>query len=299
MSYRNFLDEIKKDLPSPAYLLAASDPFLHTEAESLIKDLVPVPERDFNFQVFDLISSDAVAFDQVLDVLNTMPFFSGRKFVVVENFQKLLKKDLKKLGQYLEKPSQSSVLILLNAGAAKKETKDVLKNLKSITLDISEREIHSWLKVKAGAKGIGLTDSAADYLLGTIGPDLGLLSSELDKCTLVGKPTVDREDIIEITEGKRTYNAFALVDAIRARDTDLAFKIYRVLRDTEEPYSLIGALNWQYARSFAGKNTPEDKKYYYKVFSLLNRADVDIKSSGGPYPVELLLVKLLRLSRGR
>lgn len=299
MSYRNFLDEIKKGLPSPAYLLAASDPFLHTEARSLIKDLVPAVERDFNFQVFDLISSDAVSLEQIMDVLNTMPFFAGRKFVVVENFQKMLKKDLKKLGQYLERPSESSVLVLLNAGAMKKDIQQGLKNLKSVSLDISEREIHTWLKVKAGAKGIVLSDSAADYLLGTIGPDLGLLSSELDKCMLIGKPTVDREDIIEITEGKRTYNAFDLVDAIRARDADRALKIYRVLRDTEEPYSLIGALNWQYARSFAGANTPEDKKYYYKVFGLLNKADLDIKSSGGPYPVELLLVRLLRLSRGR
>lgn len=299
MSYRNFLDEIKKGLPLPAYLLAASDPFLHTEARSLIRDLVPAGERDFNFQVFDLISSDAVSFDQIMDVLNTMPFFAGRKFVVVENFQKMLKKDLKKLGQYLERPSESSVLVLLNAGAMKKDIQQGLKNLKSVSLDISEREIHTWLKVKAGAKGIVLSDSAADYLLGTIGPDLGLLSSELDKCMLIGKPTVNREDIIEITEGKRTYNAFALVDAIRARDADRALKIYRVLRDTEEPYSLIGALNWQYAKSFAGKDTPEDKKYYYKVFSVLNRADLDIKSSGGPYPVELLLVRLLRLSRGR
>jgi DNA polymerase III delta subunit len=299
MSYRNFLEEIKKGLPFPAYLLQASDPFLHTEAELLIKNLVPIGEREFNFQVFDLMSPDIVAFEQILDVLNTMPFFSGRKYVVVENFQKLLKKEMKKLGRYLERPSESSVLILLNAGTVKKEVRDGLGNLKSIPLDISGREIGSWLRAKAGQKGVRLTDSAVDYLLGTIGPDLGLLSSELDKYALIGKPTADREDIIEITEGKRTYSAFALVDAIRARDTELAFKIYRVLRDTEEPYGLIGALNWQYAKNFAGRNTPEDKNYYYKVFSVLNRADLDIKSSGGPYPMEFLLVKLLRLSKGR
>jgi DNA polymerase III delta subunit len=299
MSYRKFLDEIEKKLPSPAYLLPASDPFLHTEAESLIKELVPAGEREFNFHVFDLMSADTIAFEQILDVLNTMPFFSGRKYVVVENFQKLLKKELKKLGRYLEKPSESSVLVLLNSGAVKKEVREGIGNLKSIPLDISGREITSWLREKAGQKGVRLTDSAADYLLGTIGPDLGLLSSELDKFALIGKPTADREDIAEITEGKRTYSAFALVDAIRARDAESAFKIYRVLRDTEEPYGLIGALNWQYAKNFTGSNAPEDKKYYYKVFSELNRADLDIKSSGGPYPMEFLLVKLLRLSKGR
>jgi DNA polymerase III subunit delta len=299
MSYRNFLEEIKRGLPSPGYLLPASDPFLHAEAESLIRDLVPAGEREFNFQVFDLMSSETIAFEQILDVLNTMPFFSGRKYVVVENFQKLLKKEMKKLGRYLERPSESSVLVLLNAGAVKKDVREGLGNLKSIPLDISGREISSWLRTKAAAKGVTLTDRAAEYLLGTIGPDLGLLSSELDKYALIGKPTADREDIMELTEGKRTYSAFALVDAIRARDTELAFKIYRVLRDAEEPYSLIGALNWQYAKAFAGRNTPDDREYYYKIFSVLNRADVGIKSSGGPYPMEFLLVNLLRLSKGR
>ena len=301
MSFRNFLEELKKGLPSPNYLLVASDPFLHTEAVFLIRELVPEQERDFNFQRFDLLSSkdSGTPFEQVLDVLNTMPFFSGRKFVVVENLQKLVKKDLKKLEQYLGNPSGSSVLVLLNAGAVKKDAKESLTDVKPIVLDISEKDIPAWLKSKARTKGIILSDGAADYLMGTIGPDLGLLSSELDKCSLIGKPAIEKEDIIEIIEGKRTYNAFALIDAIRARDTERVFQIYKVLKNTEEPYSLLGALNWQYAKSFAGKDSPKDKAYYYTVFRALNKADVEIKSSGGSYPVELLLVKLLQISKQR
>ncbi|MBI5640047.1 MAG: DNA polymerase III subunit delta [Nitrospirae bacterium] len=301
MSYRNFLDEIKKGLPSGNYVLISSDPFLHSEACLLIRDLVPEQERDFNFHVFDLLNmnSSGMTFDQILDVLNTVPFFTGRKIVVIENSQKLLKKDLKKLQQYLQNPSESSVMILLHAGTLKKEMKDSIKGLRQIILDISERDMPAWLKVKAGTKGFSLADSAADYLIGTIGPDLGLLSSELDKCALIGKEEVRKEDIMDIIEGKRTYNAFALVDAIRARDTERVFKIYRVLKDTEEPYSLLGALNWQYSRSFGERDTPQDRAYYYQVFQALHRADLEIKSSGGAYPMELLLIKLIRLSKGR
>jgi len=301
MSYRNFLDEIKKGMPSANYILVASDPFLHTEAISLIKDLVPADERDFNFHVFDLLNaqSDNLPFEQILDVVNTVPFFSGRKFVVIENFQKFSKKDFQKLKQYLIKPSESSVMILLNAGAVKKDVKENLEGLKQIILDISEREILPWLKARAKSKGLALSDSAADYLMGTIGPDLGLLTSELDKFVLIGKPGLEKEDIVEIIEGKRTYTAFDLIDAIRAKDTERVFRIYRVLRDSEEPYGLLGALNWQYGRFLSDNNTPEDREYYYRVFETLNRADLGIKSSGGSYPVELLLVELLRLSKQR
>ena len=301
MSYRNFLDEMKKGLPLTAYVLVASDPFLHSEAMSLIKSLVPDGEREFNFQTFDVVNAKEsdTYIEQIIDVLNTVTFFSGRKFVIVENPHKLLKKDVKKLAQYLLAPSESSVLVLLHPGALKKEIKETLTGLKQIVLDIGEREIPVWLKTKATSRGIELSDAAADYLLGTIGPDLGLLSSELDKCTLMGKQRIGKEDIAETIEGKRTFSAFALVDALRARDTEEAFRIYRILRDTEEPYSLLGALNWQYARIFAGKNTPAERNYFNRVFGLMSEADAAIKSSGSAYPMELLLVRLLKLSKQR
>ncbi len=301
MSYRNFLDELKRGLPQTAYVLVASDPFLHSEAMSLIKALVPEGERDFNIQIFDIINAkeNDTSFDQIIDVLNTVPFFTGRKFVIIENSNKLLKKDLKKLAQYLLAPSESSVLVLLHSGALKKDAKETLSALKQINLDISEREIPVWLRTKAKSRGIELSDAAADYLLGTIGPDLGLLSSELDKCTLLGKTRIEKQDIADTTEGKRTFSAFALVDALRARDTEEAFRIYRVLRDTEEPYSLLGALNWQFGRFFAETNTRAGRNYYNRVFELISEADVAIKSSGSAYPMELLLVRLLRLSKPR
>jgi len=294
MSYRNFLDELKKGMPASGYILSASDPFLHAEAVSLLKELIPAGEREFSFEVFDILNLNSVTFDQILDVLNTVPFFSGRKYVVIENVQKLLKKDITSLRKYLASPSEGSVVVLLHAGPVKKELKES-GGIKQIVLDIGGKELPAWVKAKAKSKGLQVPDAAVDYLIGTIGPDLGLLSSEIEKCTLIGKPVIDRKDIAEIIEGKRKYGIFDLVDAIRARDAERVFRIYRVLKETEEPYGLLGAINWQYGRLLAGKNRPEDREYLYHVFSILNSADVAIKSSGDSYPMELLLTRLVRL----
>ncbi len=300
MSYRNLSDEVKKGLPAGSYLLAASDRFLLAEAAQLVRDLVPAEERDFNFHYFDILASDQdrVSMEQILDVVNTVPFFTGRKYVVVGNIQKLLKKDLVKLGEYLRKPCESTALVLLHQGALKKDQKEQLAGAKQIALDMRESDLPAWIAARARQKGLDLSSEAAAYLLATIGPDLGMLSTEVDKLTLLGHGTVSREDVAEIIEGKRTYGAFDLINALRSRDVRKAFRIYSVLRETEEPYSLLGALNWQYAQSAGENSSPGDREYRLNVFRLLNRADIGIKT-GGYYPLELLLVRLLRLSTTR
>ena len=294
MSYRNFLDELKRGMPSSRYILSSSDPFLHSEAISLLRELIPAGEREFSFEVFDILDLNSVTFDDILDVLNTVPFFSGRKFVVIENIQKLLKKDTVKLGQYLAKPPGETVLVMLHAGPVKKDFREA-GGIKQIVLDIGGKELPAWVKSKARSKGLEIPDPAVDYLIGTIGPDLGLLSSEIEKCALIGKPVIDRKDIAEIIEGKRKYGIFDLVNALRSRDAERVFRIYRVLRETEEPYGLLGAINWQYGRLLAGKTTPKDREYLHRVFGILHEADMAIKSSGDSYPVELLLARLVRL----
>lgn len=300
MSYKNLLDEIKKGLPSPGYLLNASDRYLHAEAGALIRGLVPPAELDFNFQSFDMLSpeQEKTAFEQILDVLNTAPFFGGRKYIVIENSQKIAKKDLKKLEAYLQGPSESSVLVLLYEGSLKKDAKESFKGVKQISLDIRESDMSAWIVEKAGQKGLNLARVAADYLLAVIGPDLGMLSTEIEKLTLVGKSEIGKADIAEIIEGKRSFGAFDLINAIRARDKEKVFRIYSILRETEEPYGLLGALNWQYAQMLGEKNSPQERNYLYEIFRLLNSADLGIKT-GGFYPFELLLVKLLKLSPGR
>ncbi|MEW6675117.1 MAG: DNA polymerase III subunit delta [Nitrospirota bacterium] len=300
MSFQAFLQEIEKGLPLPVYLLHASDPFLHREAMELIKRLVPEDARDFNLEIFDLsaIGDESPSFEQIIDIANAIPFFSSRKFLILENSQKISQKDLKKLELYISNPSPDSVLIMLHEGAISKGLRALGRELKIIALDIKETEISYWLKQRARMRGVEISNEAADYLIGLIGPDLGLLSAEVEKIFLLGKQRVDVDDISDIIAGSRFYSTFDLVDALREKDAERVFRIYRMLKETEEHYSLVGALNWQYGRNMVSEDRPAGDEYFYQVFELLNRADIDIKSSGRTFPMEYLLIKLLRLQKG-
>ncbi len=289
MSIKKFTDELDKGLKAPVYLLHAEDSYLLAEALHSIKETIPEDRRDFLISVFDMDSPEAPPVEQVLDVLFTVPFFGGRRTVVMDNVQKLLKKDLEVVSGYLSKPSAESVLVMMSAGTLKKSLKESLKGARAIPLDIREKEIPSWLSHRASSKGITLAADAVDYLIGTVGPEPGLLASEVEKLAMSGKKKLGAADIREIVKGSGGYDVFDLINALKSRDTDRVFRIYRSLSEVQDPYGLVGALNWHYERATARSKNRE------KVFAILNEADVMMKSSGGAYPVEYLLVKLLRL----
>ena len=298
MSFQAFLNEIEKGLPSLIYLLHASDTFLNREAIRAVKKLIPEEEREFNLHMFDFSkeTDEKTSFEQIFDVADTAPFFGKRKFVIfLGNLQGLSRKDLKRLDSYISDPAPFSVLVIFHEGLLKREMRERFKRLKIISLDIREAEIPSWIRHRAKLKGLEISDDVADYLLGLKGPDLGLLSAEIEKISLLGKQKVSVDDISEIIEGGGFYTPFDLVQAIEAKNAEKVFRIYKTLRKTTENYSLIGILNWLYGRKFHTRDRQKGNEYLLKVFETLNTADIDIKSSGRDFPMEYLLVRLLRL----
>jgi DNA polymerase-3 subunit delta len=294
MSIEKFHEHLKKGLRKPVYVLHAEEHFILKEALFEIRDGVPPEERDFSFHAFDLDASDEkVSAESALDILNTMPFFGGRQVVAIENSQKFGDRDIERLAAYMEAPSPTAVLVLLNTGTIKKPHREGMARAEFISMDVREADVPYWLAEKARQRGLNLRPGAVDYLIATVGSDLGLLSSEVEKLTNAGKETLDREDVAEIARGSGGYDAFDLARAIEKKDTGLVFRIYRKLRETEEPYTLLGALNWHYAKTADGSQRSA------KIFALLNEADTMTRRSGGLYPMELLFLKLLRTSKAR
>ncbi|NWF52788.1 MAG: DNA polymerase III subunit delta [Nitrospirae bacterium] len=300
MSFQEFFKEIERQLPSQVYLLYASDHFLLREAVIEIKKFVPFEQREFNFHVFDFSSpEEKFSIEQVIDVANTAPFFSKRRFIVlIGNLQRLLKNGSKRLHSYLSNPAPFSIFFLCHEGAFKKEMRERFKGLKTISLDIKESDIPSWIKCRTRSKGFEISDIAVDYLLGVVGPDLGLLSAEIEKISLLGKSAsgvLSVDDISKIIEGNNSYTPFNLVEALEERNTEKVFRIYKTLRQTTETYNIIGILNWLYGRLMSMDRRDKGDKYILKTFEILHSADIDIKSSGRDFPMEYLLLKLLRL----
>lgn len=294
MSIKHFIHEIEKDLKSAVYFLHADDPYLLKEASLMAAGVIPEGERDFSVNLFDLDGIDEVPpFEQILDAVNTMPFMGNRKIVIIENIQELGKKDMEHLERYAVNPSPRSILILLHKGSPKAQFKELMRKVKTMPLDVRPQEFPLWIKEKALRKGFEIAGEAIEYLLGVVGPDIGLLSSELEKLALMGKKLIEVADVVEVVRGSNDYDVFDLVNALKAKDTEKVFRVAGALQETQESYGLLGAINWHYSRMSSREKGKRD--YFDKVFELLNEADIRIKTSGGSFPLEYLLVRLLRI----
>lgn len=293
MSIKQFQQELSKEFPSPGYLLYSSDDFLLYEALSAIKD--KYRSDAFNFDVYDVKSpDDTKPMEQIIDTLNTLPFLSGRRVVVIENSQKLSKKEVKKLEEYLSNPFDTSLLVMLYEGSSPKIfDASIAKNLKVIGLNVQEKDVPMWIKEMAKTKGVGFTDRAIEYLISCVGTDLGMLYSEIEKFSSWNASMLDIDDVKGMVYAGAEYSAFDLINALKRKDANEVFRIFENVNENMESQMLLGALNWQYANLWS-KSGYKDERFFCEVFRLLHEADASIKTSHN-YVMEDLLIKLMAL----
>lgn len=289
MSIKRFQQELGQGLPAPVYLFHSTESFLLYEVLSALRER-SAGDGGFNFDVYDSKSPDDTApMEQIVDLLNTLPFLASRRTVVIKNVQKLPKKELAKLEGYLRAPSPAALLVLLHEGTTPKLfDAALLKGVATIALELTERELPAWITAQAKKKGLQLTGEAVDYMIGVVGTDLGMLAAEIEKLSFLGAAsTLTLADIKGMFYAGAEQSAFDLVNALRRRDRREVFRILVQVSRDQDPQMLLGALNYHYARHYAGQAEGAE------VFGLLHEADLALKSSH-KFVLEELLVKLLR-----
>jgi DNA polymerase-3 subunit delta len=297
LSLRQFRQEADKGLPAPVYLFYSTEGFLLYEALACVRALYHDAER-FSVEVIDMAAADEkLPAEKIMDLLNTMPFFGSKSIVVLRNIQKWTKKEAQRFGDYLKRPSEYAQLIMLFEGS-RPDLFDpaAAKEVKVVSLSVSEGEIPAWIQEKAAQKGVKFSPAAVESLMTIAGSDLGMLHSEIEKFSLshAGR-VVDAADVKGVVYAGAEYDAFDLVNALASKDSAKVFRILDNIGRSVDPVMLLGALNWQYSSAGArGGATGMGRDKLKKVYSLLHDADMAVKTSHS-HVIEDLLVKLMKL----
>ncbi len=223
----------------PVYIFFSEHPLLIDRAVSEIRDAaVPASARGFNY---DVIEGKATA-SRIAATCNTLPMMAQRRMVLVRDLAVLPAEELARLGEYLERPSPSTVLVMLTskldkrlklyAAAGKKGWLHVLE---------APRNPQQWIRTEAAARGVRIDAGAVVRLADAVGSDLSRLALTLDQLALyAGDRPVAVDDVEDLVADTRERSVFELTDAIG--EGRLAAALTTVSSLCDQRQSAIGVL---------------------------------------------------------
>ena len=241
------------------YVIAGKDESLvGTKRRQLLDELLEPSQRTTG--LFD-VEAGSVSASEVLDDLRTAPFLTDKRVVLVRDADDFVSKNRPLLERYFDNPCPTGRLILV-VKSWNKSTK-LAKKLPKIgrlisVVQPSRRELPQRVIDYANdAHDKNIAFTTALLLIELTGDDLTRLYSEIDKLALYADAeTVIAPRHIEALIGhNRLFNAFAVIDAVIARNPGAAVERLRGMfaQDKSAEYTVVGAFAFHFRRMFNAK----------------------------------------------
>ena len=230
MEFNTILNNLKKKLVHPIYLLQGEEPYYIDIISDYIEDnLLTDAEKGFNQTIFYGKDSNALT---IAESCMRFPMMAQRQVIIVKEAQSLQKIDI--LASYAEKPMASTVLVLAykykKLDARSKLTKSIKKNGVVFTSEkIREYKLPNWIESYLAERNFNISPQASQLLTAYLGADLGKVANELEKLIVAVKDTNKiTVDHIEKNIGlSKEYNLLELQNALGAKDV---FKANQIIK---------------------------------------------------------------------
>jgi DNA polymerase III subunit delta len=246
-----FLEKAAKAKPQPVYVLSGDEAFLKRQ---VLAALDPVLLGDADPDFATTVHPATVDWSVVRADLDTLPFLSPRRVVVIDQADPFVTKYRQVLEKYVAEPAKNGVLILdVKTWPGNTKLAKLVPDAASIVCKPpAPQSIGRWVTswAKAG-HGKSLDADAAGWLVELVGPEMGLLDQELAKLAVyVGdRATITREDVDKLVGRSRAAETFKIFEAIGdARPAEALAILGRLLDQGEAPLGVLGAFSWQLRR---------------------------------------------------
>lgn len=221
------------------YYFYGEESFLIDMLQDEIEKLIPDDQKDFNF---DLIYGNESNPSQVLNIASSYPMMAERRIVIVRDFMKLDENGegdgISEFTGYFENPNPTTILCLIDTKFPHRG-REPGKTLKEKDKETDHFAIHEFEKIDDRNLPDWIIDwtrhshkrrikpESAQVLAQLVGPNLKLLSSEIDKlCTFVDtSEEIEIDHVKKITQSYRDYDVIELKNAVIKRDLDQALQI--------------------------------------------------------------------------
>jgi DNA polymerase-3 subunit delta len=221
MSHPILERHLKQRTLKPLYLFYGDEEFLMLRAlERLRQALIG---SDGEAPLKTVLEAQEVALPGFLGQARLTPLWGAGQLLVLRRVETYPAEVLKAILPYRERPAPRAWVVLLAPGL---KARDLGKNAvwkrlqeEDATLGffhLKEGELQQWLAREAQALGKTLSLAAARRLTEMVGDNLSELAQELEKLALFAGPekSLTPNLVSQLASHSRTYNIFALVDAL-------------------------------------------------------------------------------------
>lgn len=208
---------------APVFVIYGEEEYLIKEAEKRL--VAAVFPEDSNGLNDDQLDGSRHSGHEITNMANDMPMFAPLRLVRVRNADKLKAAEMAVIADYVENPSETTVLMLRGASfdGRMKAIKRIFKAEDAVIVEfpaLKERETEKWVARRAARYGLQVARDVPALMVDSLGTSLDLLDSALERIDLfVGgdrsSPRQVRRDVVEeIVVDTRTRAWFEMTDAL-------------------------------------------------------------------------------------
>jgi DNA polymerase-3 subunit delta len=196
-----------------------------------------------NYQVFT--PKDISSKEYLLNALNTMPFGSPVRLVVIKDAEALSKPLQEELAAYAKRPSATTVLVLISKKLPKTSRlyKAILGHNPQSVIDCGSKkrsELPALVRSMARGEGAELTIGTANLLIDRVGTSTVALNTEVRKLSAMakaaGKARIEDEDVVHNVVRMVEPKPWDLTNALALRDAALCLRLVGRMRG----YTAVG-----------------------------------------------------------
>ena len=247
---------MSRDSHELIYVIAGKEQSLvGAQCGQLLDELLEPSQRTTG--LFDADAGSVTA-AEVLDDLRTLPFLTDKRVVLVRDADDFVSNHRPLLEKYFDNPCPTGRLILVvkTWNKSTKLAKRLPKVGKLISVaQPSRKELPKRvIDYTNDAYGKKITYGTAQLLIELTGDDLTRLYSEIDKLALYADAdkTISPKHIEALIGHNRLFSAFAVIDAVIARNPGVAVERLRGMfaQDKSAEYTVVGAFAFHFRRMF-------------------------------------------------
>jgi DNA polymerase-3 subunit delta len=236
------------------YVVLGQQSILMEQAREAFNQLIPEDQKVMNVGSYDMETTPlAVALDDAMSA----PFFGDKRLVLVnkpyfltgENKSTKIDHDLDSLENYLTHPEVDTILVFMAPYEKLDGRKKIVKQLKKVSEEVSaapltEQAARQLVKQQVQADGYQMEQAVLDELVTRTNADYSLMAGSISKLELFDLQTkkISLDGVRGLVPQSLDQNVFDLVNAVLAKNKQLAIQHYQDLIESQEQPIMINAI---------------------------------------------------------